>query len=82
MYGKFFIDLDIWFYGVVLWEVFSYGLQFYCGYFNQDVVEMIWNWQVLFCLDDCFVWVYVFMIECWNEFFSWWFCFKDIYSWF
>lgn len=26
MYGKFFVDSDIWFYGVVFWEVFSYGL--------------------------------------------------------
>ncbi|KAM6188176.1 LOW QUALITY PROTEIN: tyrosine-protein kinase transmembrane receptor ROR2-like [Sarcoramphus papa] len=68
MYGKFSIDSDIWSYGVVLWEVFSYGLHPYCGYSNQDVVEMIRNCQVLLCLDDCPVWIYTLMLECWNEF--------------
>ncbi|XP_014386162.1 PREDICTED: tyrosine-protein kinase transmembrane receptor ROR2 [Myotis brandtii] len=40
LYGKFSVDSDIWAYGVVLWEVFSYGLQPYCGHSNQDVVEL------------------------------------------
>uniref|UniRef100_A0A2I3HXM8 Receptor tyrosine kinase like orphan receptor 2 n=1 Tax=Nomascus leucogenys TaxID=61853 RepID=A0A2I3HXM8_NOMLE len=80
MYGKFSIDSDIWSYGVVLWEVFSYGLQPYCGYSNQDVVEMIRNRQVLPCPDDCPAWVYALMIECWNEFPSRRPRFKDIHS--
>ncbi|XP_078223298.1 tyrosine-protein kinase transmembrane receptor ROR2 isoform X5 [Callithrix jacchus] len=79
-YGKFSIDSDIWSYGVVLWEVFSYGLQPYCGYSNQDVVEMIRNRQVLPCPDDCPAWVYALMIECWNEFPSRRPRFKDIHS--
>lgn len=80
MYGKFSIDSDIWSYGVVLWEVFSYGLQPYCGYSNQDVVEMIRGRQVLPCPDDCPAWVYALMIECWNEFPSRRPRFKDIHS--
>ncbi|XP_062064567.1 tyrosine-protein kinase transmembrane receptor ROR2 isoform X3 [Lepus europaeus] len=80
MYGKFSIDSDIWSYGVVLWEVFSYGLQPYCGYSNQDVVEMIRNRQVLPCPDDCPAWVYALMIECWHEFPSRRPRFKDIHS--
>uniref|UniRef100_A0A8C6EYA8 Receptor tyrosine kinase like orphan receptor 2 n=1 Tax=Marmota marmota marmota TaxID=9994 RepID=A0A8C6EYA8_MARMA len=80
MCGKFSIDSDIWSYGVVLWEVFSYGLQPYCGYSNQDVVEMIRNRQVLPCPDDCPAWVYALMIECWNEFPSRRPRFKDIHS--
>ncbi|NP_038874.3 tyrosine-protein kinase transmembrane receptor ROR2 precursor [Mus musculus] len=80
MYGKFSIDSDIWSYGVVLWEVFSYGLQPYCGYSNQDVVEMIRSRQVLPCPDDCPAWVYALMIECWNEFPSRRPRFKDIHS--
>ncbi|XP_006903373.1 PREDICTED: tyrosine-protein kinase transmembrane receptor ROR2-like [Elephantulus edwardii] len=80
MYGKFSIDSDIWSYGVVLWEIFSYGLQPYCGYSNQDVVEMIRNRQVLPCPDDCPSWVYALMIECWNEFPNRRPRFKDIHS--
>lgn len=68
MYGKFSTDSDIWSYGVVLWEIFSYGLQPYCGYGNQDVIEMVQSRQVLSCPDDCPAWTYTIMLECWSEF--------------
>lgn len=80
MYGKFSVDSDIWSYGVVLWEVFSYGLQPYCGHSNQDVVEMVRSRQLLPCPDDCPAWVYALMVECWGEFPSRRPRFKDIHS--
>ncbi|NWJ10661.1 ROR2 kinase, partial [Crypturellus undulatus] len=80
IYGKFSIDSDIWSYGVVLWEVFSYGLQPYCGYSNQDVIEMIRNQQVLPCPDECPTLIYTLMLECWNEFPNRRPRFKDIYN--
>lgn len=67
-YGKFSTDSDIWSYGVVLWEIFSYGLQPYCGYSNQDVMELVRGRQVLPCPEDCPAWVYTLMLECWSEF--------------
>ncbi|KAM3600103.1 uncharacterized protein V6R79_017656 [Siganus canaliculatus] len=67
MYGKFSTDSDIWSYGVLLWETFSYGLQPYCGYSNQDVIEMVRNQQLLSCPDDCPAWIYTLMLECWSE---------------
>ncbi|XP_027471226.1 tyrosine-protein kinase transmembrane receptor ROR2 [Zalophus californianus] len=79
-YGKFSVDSDIWSYGVVLWEVFSYGLQPYCGHSNQDVVDMVRGRQVLPCPDDCPAWVYALMIECWHEVPSRRPRFKDIHS--
>ncbi|XP_065096709.1 tyrosine-protein kinase transmembrane receptor ROR2 isoform X2 [Paramisgurnus dabryanus] len=79
-YGKFSTDSDIWSYGVVLWEIFSYGLQPYCGYSNQDVMEMIRNRQVLSCPDDCPAWIYTLMLECWNEFPARRPRFKDIHA--
>ncbi|XP_043943956.1 tyrosine-protein kinase transmembrane receptor ROR2 [Protopterus annectens] len=80
VYGKYTADSDIWSYGVVLWEVYSYGLQPYCGYSNQDVIEMIRNRQVLPCPDDCPAWVYTLMLECWNEFPARRPRFKDIHT--
>ncbi|KAI3362262.1 hypothetical protein L3Q82_012228 [Scortum barcoo] len=80
MYGKFSTDSDIWSYGVLLWETFSYGLQPYCGYSNQDVIEMVRSHQPLPCPDDCPVWIYTLMLECWNEFPSRRPRFKDIHT--
>ncbi|XP_005929102.2 tyrosine-protein kinase transmembrane receptor ROR2 [Haplochromis burtoni] len=66
-HGKFSTDSDIWSYGVLLWEIFSYGLQPYCGYSNQDVIDMVRSHQLLPCPDDCPAWIYNLMLECWSE---------------
>ena len=52
-YGKFTTDSDVWSFGVVLWEVFSYGLQPYYGFSNQEVMEMVRKRQLLPCPEDC-----------------------------
>lgn len=67
LYGKFTIESDIWSFGVVLWEIFSYGLQPYYAHTNQDVVNMIRSHQVLSCPEGCPSRVYALMIECWNQ---------------
>ncbi|CAH1244272.1 ROR1 [Branchiostoma lanceolatum] len=67
MYGKFSTDSDVWSFGVVLWEIFSYGLQPYYGYSNQEVIEMIRGRQLLPCPDNCPARMYSLMLECWNE---------------
>lgn len=80
MYGNFSTDSDIWSYGVLLWEIFSYGLQPYCGYSNQDVIEMVRSHQLLPCPDDCPGWIYTLMLECWSEFPARRPRFKDIHT--
>lgn len=35
--GKFTIESDIWAYGVVLWELFTYGIQPFYGQSNEEV---------------------------------------------
>ena len=67
LYGKMGHESDIWSYGIVLWEVFSYGLQPYYGYNDQEVIDMIQARQILPCPDDCQPFFYALMIECWNE---------------
>ncbi|XP_056133438.1 inactive tyrosine-protein kinase transmembrane receptor ROR1 [Lampris incognitus] len=66
-YGKFTTDSDIWSFGVVLWEIFSYGLQPYYGFSNQEVMEMVRKRQLLPCPEDCPPRVYGLMTECWQE---------------
>ena len=67
LYGKFTTESDVWSFGVVLWEIYSYGLQPYYGYSNQEVIEMIRARQILPCPDDCPSRLYSLMVECWHE---------------
>ncbi|XP_053726281.1 inactive tyrosine-protein kinase transmembrane receptor ROR1 isoform X1 [Synchiropus splendidus] len=66
-YGKFTTESDIWSFGVVLWEIFSYGLQPYYGFSNQEVMEMVRKRQLLPCPEDCPPRFYGLMTECWQE---------------
>lgn len=67
LYGKFTTESDVWAFGVVLWEIYSYGLQPYYGYSNSEVIEMIRSRQLLPCPEDCPSRMYAFMVECWHE---------------
>lgn len=67
LYGKFTSESDIWSFGVVLWEVFSYGHQPYYGYSNQEVIDMIRSRHLLRCPEDCPPHIYSLMVETWNE---------------
>ncbi|CAB4068987.1 ROR1 [Lepeophtheirus salmonis] len=67
LYGKFAAESDVWSFGVLLWEIYSYGLQPYYGYSNTEVIEMIRSRQLLPCPEDCSSRMYAFMVECWHE---------------
>ena len=67
LYGKFTTESDVWSFGVLLWEIFSYGAQPYYGYTNQQVIEMIRNKQTLSCPSECPANIYSLMVQCWNE---------------
>ncbi|KAG8232333.1 hypothetical protein J437_LFUL012923, partial [Ladona fulva] len=67
LYGKFTTDSDVWSFGVLLWEVYTYGLQPYYGYSNQEVIEMIRSRQLLPRPEDCPLHIYGLMQDCWHQ---------------
>ena len=57
----------VWSFAVLLWEMFSYGMQPYCGYSNHEVLDMVSRRQLLSCPDQCPAKIYSLMRECWAE---------------
>ena len=53
IYGKFSTKADMWAFGVVIWEVFSFGLQPYWGNTNESVMEMVRRGKLLERPDCC-----------------------------
>lgn len=67
LYGKFTTESDIWSYGVVLWEIYSYGLQPYYGYSNQEVISMVRGGELLAAPASCPSLMYALMRDCWKH---------------
>ena len=67
VYGKFGVESDVWSFGVMMWELYSYGTQPYFGYSNLEVMQMVRVHQVLPCPAECPAQVYALMVDCWNE---------------
>ncbi|XP_048001517.1 tyrosine-protein kinase transmembrane receptor Ror [Leguminivora glycinivorella] len=67
LYGKFTTESDIWSYGVVLWEIYSYGLQPYYGYSNQEVIAMVRGGELLAAPAACPAPMYALMRDCWRH---------------
>ena len=57
---------DIWSYGILLWEVFSFGARPYSDLSNAAVVERVLSGQTLPRPDRCPQGVYAVMLRCWN----------------
>jgi serine/threonine protein kinase len=58
---------DVWSFGVLLWEMFSYGMQPYYGQTNPEVIEMIRDRKLLTCPLHCPKKIYALMCSCWEE---------------
>lgn len=65
-YGRFTSDSDIWAFGVVLWEIFSYGRQPYYGHTNEEVVKFLDEGILLQRPEECPSLVYHVMLQCWK----------------
>ncbi|XP_035233529.1 tyrosine-protein kinase transmembrane receptor Ror-like [Stegodyphus dumicola] len=65
-YGKFSLESDVWAYGVVLWEIFTFGKQPYYGHSNDEVVKLILQGILLSPPENCPPFIYNIMAGCWK----------------
>ena len=65
IYGKFSTESDVWSFGVVMWEVFSFAMQPYYGTSNEEVTEAIRRHKLLAQPSDCPDRLYDIMQMCW-----------------
>ncbi|KAG5892980.1 hypothetical protein JTB14_015024 [Gonioctena quinquepunctata] len=66
VYGRFTLESDIWSYGVVLWEIYSFGKQPYYGHTNEEVVKLILDGIMLIPPEDCPTLICDLMKNCWK----------------
>ncbi|XP_074603859.1 tyrosine-protein kinase transmembrane receptor Ror-like isoform X2 [Brevipalpus obovatus] len=66
VYGKFTLESDLWSFGVVLWEIFSFGKQPYYGHSNDEVVKLILQGILLIPPEDCPECICKIMAGCWK----------------
>ncbi|XP_070563735.1 muscle, skeletal receptor tyrosine protein kinase-like [Ptychodera flava] len=57
---------DVWSYGVLLWEIFTYALQPYYGISHTEVIRHVQSGQILQCPDNAPEEIYQFMKMCWR----------------
>lgn len=65
LYSKFTTQSDVWSFGVVLWETFSFGIQPYYTMTNEEVVQHVRDANVMSCPENCPRELYDLMIDCW-----------------
>ncbi|KAK2850077.1 hypothetical protein Q7C36_008860 [Tachysurus vachellii] len=66
-YRKFTSASDVWSYGIVLWEVLSYGERPYWEMSNQDVIKAVDEGYRLPPPMDCPAPLYQLMLDCWQK---------------
>lgn len=67
LYNKFSVESDVWSYGVILWEIFSFALQPYYGMTHEEVVEYLKEGKNLVCPEKTPKQVYDLMVKCWRR---------------
>ncbi|XP_042199000.1 NT-3 growth factor receptor [Callorhinchus milii] len=67
MYRKFTTESDVWSYGVILWEIFTYGKQPWFQLANNEVIDCITQGRVLERPRICPKELYDIMLGCWQR---------------
>ena len=65
LYAKFTTQSDVWSFGVVLWEIFSYGIQPYFSLSNEEVVQHVRDGNIMNSPEGCPKEIYDVMVDCW-----------------
>ncbi|XP_026798311.1 tyrosine-protein kinase SYK isoform X4 [Pangasianodon hypophthalmus] len=63
---KFSCKSDVWSFGVLMWEAFSYGQKPYKGMKGNEVIQMIENGERMAAPPSCPPEMYNLMIKCWT----------------
>ncbi|TGZ59032.1 hypothetical protein CRM22_009293 [Opisthorchis felineus] len=66
IYRRFTIASDVWSFGIVSWEVFSYGQRPYWDWTNQTVISMLERGYRLPCPEACPKEMHCLMLNCWS----------------
>lgn len=66
VYNQFTHASDVWSFGVVLWEIFSFGERPYHNMSQEEVVRYVREGRILFCPDNTPSDVYELMQMCWS----------------
>ncbi|XP_023389223.1 muscle, skeletal receptor tyrosine-protein kinase isoform X1 [Pteropus vampyrus] len=66
-YNRYTTESDVWAYGVLLWEIFSYGLQPYYGMAHEEVIYYVRDGNILSCPENCPLELYNLMRLCWSQ---------------
>ena len=67
MYRKFTIESDCWSFGVVLWEIFTFGKQPWYEHSNYEVIQQVTCGKILSKPDFCSEQIYKIMLSCWQQ---------------
>uniref|UniRef100_A0A8C4NJZ3 receptor protein-tyrosine kinase n=1 Tax=Dicentrarchus labrax TaxID=13489 RepID=A0A8C4NJZ3_DICLA len=65
-YNRYTTESDVWAYGVVLWEIFSHGMQPYYGMGHEEVIYYVRDGHILSCPENCPLELYNLMRLCWS----------------
>ncbi len=67
LYGEFTIKSDVWSYGIVLYEIITYGQLPYLGMSNSEVMKKLQEGYRIPCPENCQEKLYEIMLSCWKE---------------
>jgi len=67
LHNKYTTESDVWAFGVLLWEIFSFALQPYYGLTNEQVVQYIKEGNMLECPENTPKSIYKLMRLCWSS---------------